>query len=162
LRAANLDLTLVLRVVLDTSAINWLVDTAGAVDTVKAAVAAGAVDVMRTHVNIDEVEATPDAERRGVLRVCVEDVSRPVPTGTAVFDVSRYGEARYGSTLAIAAFEGVKISNPKHVKDALIAATAFFEDCVLVTRDNDLARRARKQGLTVMTPDELVRRSGRA
>ncbi|WP_338091276.1 PIN domain-containing protein [Planosporangium flavigriseum] len=47
-----------------------------------------------------------------------------------------------------------------HSRDALIAATAQFEGCALVTNDKRLAGRARARGVPVLSSAELFARIG--
>jgi rRNA-processing protein FCF1 len=52
-------------------------------------------------------------------------------------------------------FESLRGGNVDHTEDALIAATAEYEDATLVTEDRRLRGRAIKQGIDVIGWSEL-------
>jgi hypothetical protein len=132
------------RYLIDSNIHDKLVDTPGALDLANQLVASGAVSLLGTHVQADEVAATPDPERARLLAsVPVE----PVPTYGAVFGLSRFGMARFGDSEQI---ESLRRGNPGHTKDALIAAPAKYEDATLVTDDAALAKRAGREGIAVI------------
>ncbi|MGP4090103.1 hypothetical protein [Streptomyces sp. KR55] len=57
-------------------------------------------------------------------------------------------------------FELKRSKNIKHTRDALIASTARFEQCALVTNEHRLAKRSRERGLEVLTSAELFAEIG--
>ena len=123
---------------LDTSALNRLVDDADALNALVDK--AGVLRVMITHIQVDEVNRTSDAERKerltALCALCTE-----VRTEGAVYDVSRYDEATYSSEGG-QEIERIKIGNPKHAADALIINTAEGLGCTLVMIDVPAVRRA--------------------
>ncbi len=50
----------------------------------------------------------------------------------------------------------LRSGNIRHTRDALIAATARYENASLITNEHRLTRRAREQGIEVLTPRELL------
>jgi hypothetical protein len=144
------------RVVLDSNAVDPLIDLAGAYRAVRAAVDGGRLDVLYTHVTIDELTATRDPDRRSRLLSTVQDLGRLVPTGVFALGVSRLGLARLSDD--VEAVEVLRSGSVAHTRDALIAITAAIEDCALIT-NNEVRRlpaRARERGIEVMTSADLL------
>jgi hypothetical protein len=143
------------RVVLDSNAVDPLIDLSGAYEAVQAAVDDGRLEVLYTHVTIEELAATHDPDRRSRLLLAVIGLGRLVPTGAFVLNVSRLGLARLSDD--VEAVEGLRSNNVAHTRDALIAVTAAYENCVLVTNEvRRLPARAREQGIEVITSAELL------
>jgi hypothetical protein len=82
------------RVVLDSNAVDPLIDLPGAYEAVQAAVDGGRLEVLYTHVTIEELAATRDPDRRSSLLLAVSALGALVPTGAFALDVSRLGLAR--------------------------------------------------------------------
>jgi predicted nucleic acid-binding protein len=143
------------RVVLDSNAVDPLIDLPGAYEAVQAAVDGGRLEVLYTHVTIEELAATRDPDRRSRLLLAVIGLGRLVPTGAFALDVSRLGLARLSDD--VDAVERLRSNNVAHTRDALIAVTAAHENCVLVTNEvRRLPARAREQGIEVITSAELL------
>jgi rRNA-processing protein FCF1 len=142
------------RVVLDSNAIDPIADTPGTYETVRAAIDAGHLDVMFTHITIEELANIQDYDRRCRLLLLVIDLGRLVPTGSTVLDVSRFNFARYGDDAID--IEALRSKNIDHSRDALIAATAIFEHAALVTNERRLTGRAREHGVEVLTTSQLL------
>ena len=112
------------------------------------------LDLLWTHVTVDELAAIKDVERRALLLNVAIALCRWVPTGAFVVDVSRLGMARlYDDTEAFAAH---RLGNVKHTADALIAVTAEVEGAAVVTYDGPMRSRAEARGLTVYNWSELL------
>jgi hypothetical protein len=77
------------RVVVDSCGVDPLVDVAGAYDAAGAAVDAGQLEILYTHVNTDELAATPDLERRCRLLLVLVALGRLVPTAAIPGQPSR-------------------------------------------------------------------------
>lgn len=144
------------RVVLDANAVDPLVDQPGAFEILEQAITEQRVEVLYTHVTLDELAGVPDLERRRRLILAVVALGRLVPTGAFVLDFSRLNFARLVDD--VDAFEAFRSGNLKHTADALIAATAVFEDAAVVTADQRLTSRAQARGLQVLTMLELLAR----
>jgi hypothetical protein len=143
------------RVVLDSNAVDPLIDLPGAYEAVRAAIDCGRLDVLYTHVTIDELAATRDPDRRSRLLATVRSLGRLVPTGAFILDVSRLGLARLSDD--VEAVETLRSNNAAHSQDALIAITAAYENCALVTNEaRRLPARARERGIEVMTSADLL------
>ncbi|MFD7465184.1 hypothetical protein [Streptomyces tendae] len=143
------------RVLFDTNAVDPLTD-AHTYDVTRQAVEAGSLEVLYTHVTIDELAEIPDVDRRQQLLVLLVSIGRIVPTGSTVVDYSRVEFCRVSSDESEAPFEALRSNNLRHTKDALIADTAVFEGCALVTNERRLTNRARARGIEVLTSAELV------
>ena len=146
------------RAVLDSNAVDPLIDWPGAYEAVRAGLDAGRIELLFTHVNIDELAAVPDLDRRARLLLVLVDIGRLVPTGASAFDVSRLNFARLYDDVDV--IEALRSGNVDHTRDALIAATALFEGCALVTNEKRLAARARDRGIEVLTTLDLLTELG--
>lgn len=147
------------RVVLDSNALDPVIDRPDAYEVLREAVETGKLVMLRTHVNIDEVLDTRDADRRERLHRAWTELTQPVPTGAFVIDTSQIDEA--GLSDDPATVEALRSGNLKHTQDALIAVTALYEECALVTNEvRRLRNRAREQGIEVLTTAELLAEFG--
>ena len=142
------------RVVLDSNAVDPIADLPGAYEVVRAAVDAGQIEILYTHINIDELAAIPDLERRSRLLLLLADLGRLIPTGAFVLDFSRLDFARLGEDTD--GTEAFRSGNVDHTRDALIAVTAEVERCALITNERRLTGRARERGIEVLTTTELL------
>lgn len=84
-----------LRVMLDSNAFNALALDDDAREIVECAVAAGRLELVVTHVQIDEIDRTPDEERRRALRTLT--VGPQTNTAGIVWDVSRFDMANFAT-----------------------------------------------------------------
>lgn len=80
--------------VIDSNAVDPLVDDEGVRETIRGAISDGRLRLFSTHVASDEIGATGEATRRHALLTAVSDVSEVVPTGAFVLVVSRIDMAR--------------------------------------------------------------------
>lgn len=142
------------RVVLDSNSADPLVDVEGAYDQLRNAVDHGLVDVLFTHVVIEELASTPDIERRILLLLAVIGVGRLVPTGVFVIGQSRLDHARLSDSTF--GYEGFSTGTDRHAKDGLIAVTTRFEGATLITNDVRLAARANDRGIRVQSMAEFL------
>ena len=145
-------------VVVDSNFLDYIAGQARACETVRAAIDAGGLNLLCTHVTVDELAEIPDLERRCWLLVLLIDLARLVPTGAAVADFSRANFCRLDDDEE--AFEAFRSGSIAHTRDALIAATAQFERCALVTDDRRLANQARARGIEVLTAADLLSELG--
>lgn len=148
------------RVVFDSNAIDPIADAPGALDALQSAVESGALVVLYTHVTTDELSAIPDADRRARLLLVMGALGRIVPTGDFILDVSRLDFARLGDASSAVAIENLRSNSAAHSRDALIASTARYEQCALVTNERRLAARARDEGIEVLTTASLLAEFG--
>lgn len=149
-------------VMFDTNIFNHILGGSIAID----AVTSLAVPIFVTYVQHDELEATPLEERRvallsifrkvitedaptesfviGVSRIGMAKISSPVlPTESAVWDVSRWDQAKWGDednlyTTIKRLLDGLNNSKKNNIHDALIAETAIKNGLTLITHDSDL------------------------
>lgn len=135
--------------VLDTNIFNWLVD-----GRIQPGDLPGDADFVATHLQIDELNKTGDAERRALLLLKFAKV-RPkmVPTESMVWDTSRWDHAKWGDGKT---YEKLKTdldlrnkSRRNNVLDALIAEVALVNGDTLLTADSDLAAVAAAHGCKV-------------
>jgi predicted nucleic acid-binding protein len=149
------------RYVLDTSAVNRIVDTPGAFEALRRAVERGDLDLLYPHVTLDEVKATPDAERRRRLLEVVEDLARPAVTGVFVLGVSKLDRACLTDDAGVVVFDALRsnnlgVVNNRHTHDALVTSSAQRETCAVVANDERLERRATEQNITVLKTEDFL------
>jgi predicted nucleic acid-binding protein len=146
------------RVVLDSNGVDPLIDLPGAYKVARAAVTAGQLELLFTHVTVTELRATRDPCRRSRLLGILVDLGRGVPTGAVALDVSELDHA----TLSDSAdeVEALRSASIRHTRDALIATAALLETCALVTNERRLTNRARERGIEVLKTVELLAEFG--
>ena len=94
-----------------------------------------------THVQKDEIINTPDEIRRDELLSIFQEVAESVPTESALWGMSNWGESKWaaddlvGKILKELNKKDKRKSNPQ---DALIADTAIKNNYILVTEDGPL------------------------
>jgi predicted nucleic acid-binding protein len=126
----------------DSNVFDVLVDDAAARQAVLAAIEDKRLVLRTTHVQEDELAATPDKDRRTQLQQVVP--RDRVVTSVGVFGVSKWGAASFGGSEE---HEAIR-HGPNHIEDAIIAATAVTDAHVLVTEEKRLRNRAQAR-LTV-------------
>jgi predicted nucleic acid-binding protein len=142
------------RVLLDSNALDPVLNVFGAYEALEHAVNSASLEVFFTHVTVDEIAATPNLEKRQCLLNLLVFLGRPIYTSVVVCDVSRLNFCRLSDDDE--AFEPLRSGNAKHSRDAVIAHTAMTEKLNLVTNEKRLAARARDQGVGVLTTVELL------
>jgi rRNA-processing protein FCF1 len=142
------------RVVLDSNAVDPIADTPGAYEAMRAAVDSGHLELLYTHVNINELTRVPDEHRRAQLVLILVALGRLVPTGSTAVDFSRLDFCRVGDDTDV--LDALRSGNVDHTRDALIASTAVFEKCALVTNEHRLTKRSRERGIEVLSSSELL------
>ncbi|MBK8321533.1 MAG: type II toxin-antitoxin system VapC family toxin [Betaproteobacteria bacterium] len=106
-------------------------------------------ELVATHIQIDEIKRTTDPERRGVLFLTFA-MQQPdiVPTESAVWNVSRWGQAKWGQGQHHAALrtklDSKNDGKANNLQDVLIAEVALSNGYGLVTADEDLAAATRE------------------
>ena len=131
------------------------------------------VDVYVTHVQHDEIRATPCSEKKerleqAFVRLVQEDSQSPgagqISTESAVWDVSRWDECKWpkddnllGSILGDIKPDKENPTRYKNkIRDALIAETAIKNDLTLVTEDGRLKTRVKSLGGDCISWEELL------
>lgn len=145
----------------------------------------GLVIAHSTHIQRDEINNTNVVERRAALAKVFGDVvaisdptdsfgvgisclgearlggERVVPTASAVWGVSRWGQANWGTdddlySVLKAELDKLNRKKPNNIHDALIAETSIKGEYVLVTDDIHLAEVTKKHGGKCFSVDELL------
>jgi hypothetical protein len=112
-------------------------------------------EFVATHVQIDELNRTNDAERRVKLFLHFASV-RPnmLPTESLILGVSRLGHAKLSDDATYAqikgTLDGLNRSKPNNVMDALSAEVALKNEFTLITADGDLRTAAEEHGCKVL------------
>jgi hypothetical protein len=170
-----------LQCMFDTNAFNEMLDS-----RVSASELAHAVSAHATHVQHDEISRTGNEERRAALLEVFQDVvaasiptesfsldnsrldqaklggERVVPTASAVWGVSKWGQAWWGSEDGLYSvlkneLDQLNGSKKNNIQDALIAETALKANHVLITDDEDLTKIVRAHGGQCLSFEELMR-----
>jgi predicted nucleic acid-binding protein len=132
--------------VVDTNIINRLVD-----GQLASANLPSDGNFIATHIQRDELEKTPDEQRRAQLRAKFKEaIDREVLTEATVIGVSRIGLAKISDGKRYSSLRDALSSRNKaksnNTQDALIAEVAIEHGWVLLTADRDLAEVAKKHG----------------
>jgi len=163
----------------DTNVFNRILDGVISLQTLT-----GRLEACATHVQRDEINNTTNPARRAALAQVfgkvvaplptdsfVLDVSRldearlggerVVPTESAVYGVSRYGQAKYAAEDKLISalkdrLDSINGAKPNNVHDALIAETSIKRSHVLVTDDADLAAVTKEYGGQCLSVAELL------
>ena len=138
-----------MRVVLDTVIYNRAVEYPKFGNVLRRACEQGHIQLVSTHVQRDQLKATPDEGKRRELLMLFDAVSATImPTAAAVWDVSKWDEAEWPDDERIKFFEqtlrGTAPAHAGHANDALLAVTAFAMADMFLTADAGLLRRTRK------------------
>ena len=124
-------------------------------DAVLAAVAAGELRLVTTHVQEGQLADIRDPVRRKALQRIPREV---VPSSAPVVAVSRTGRPILGPSPETRAVR----RGPRHVADNVIAEAARTRADLLVTEDRRLAEDARERGVETWTVAALTAWAGRA
>jgi hypothetical protein len=133
-----------MRFMLDTMVFDHIVADAAFAEVVRDAVRSGSITIVTTHIQEDQIAAIPDEEKRTAISRIPR---RVVPTTGFVLDVSRLGMARLADEEPSETIERIGRREMRNVKDALIAASTHDEADALVTEDQTLRKRTRREGL---------------
>jgi hypothetical protein len=142
-----------MRVLLDSNAVDPIVELPGALDFVANEVTAGRVELLMTPTGRREIGRTPDEAVRARLE-SVLGYTAGVLDGAFVFDRTGFNEGVFVEDTSD--FEAVRAGNVKNINDAVIALSAKMEAAALVTNDKQLRSNAPKIGLQVLRPLEFL------
>ena len=137
---------------LDSNAFDALALDDGVRCAIESVVHARTLDLVITHVQMDELDATPDPRRAALRRLTVSATH----TSGFVLDVSRLDMAALSTTEEAAIFDAVTGGNPRHHQDALIVLTARRERIPVVTNDKRLTKQCDAHGVETMTVAGLL------
>jgi hypothetical protein len=136
------------RVVLDTVIYNRAVEYPEFGKILWQACQLGYIKLISTHVQRDQLAATPDTEKRDTL-LSFFDATSPelTPTAALVWDVSKWDHAEFPDEERVEFFKKTLGQTAAlhlgHANDALLAVTAFARADMFVTGDGSLLRRTR-------------------
>ncbi len=114
------------RVLLDSNALDPLMYVPGAFELLRDAVESGELEILVTHVTIDEMAATPDLDKRQWLLVLLFALGRMIDTSGAIVDFSRVNFCRVMDD-DDESIDILRSTSVRHSRDALIAHTALME-----------------------------------
>lgn len=139
-----------MKYVVDTNIFNKLIDGKVSLSELPAD-----AEFVATHVQLDELNATRNLERRANLRAQFLTLSPVIePTESIVWDVSRWDQGKWSDENCVAdaikrELDGVNGAKGNNWQDALIAEVAVKNGYGLITGDHDLANVVRKLGADV-------------
>ncbi|MHB1128906.1 MAG: hypothetical protein ACYC06_02525 [Ilumatobacteraceae bacterium] len=151
-RHADMDPTSrVLKLMLDTNVVDKLVADRELLGILRREVDAGKIELLITHVQIDEVLNTREdkrAKRDALVQLLVELPARRVATYGFIPGLSRLGNAMPGSAGNGALLLELTGGNTRHNEDAVIVLTAawFYAD-VVSENTKDVPKMANKAGI---------------
>jgi hypothetical protein len=118
----------------------------------------GIVEILVTHIQFDQLRATPDsAKRDALLAVAMTIPSTKISTDGAVWGMSKWGEAKWGPGTGDVQIGDITRGNPRHNADGLLVATASSGADVFVTEETRLPNKVRRYNskLKVMSFNEF-------
>jgi hypothetical protein len=135
-----------MKIMFDSMIFDKLAAKPNLVDLLKGLVEDGAILVLTTHIQINELADIPDEEKRKKLsEIPLEITTEIVPTSGAIFGVSAYGYSTHGDARdAEISIDDVMAGSPNDVHDALISSTASVHADVLVTEDKGLTKKLKR------------------
>ncbi|SHL31791.1 PIN domain-containing protein [Anaerocolumna jejuensis DSM 15929] len=109
-----------------------------------------------TSIQIDELCTIPDKKleiRKRNILMLADIRARLIPTSVFVYDSTSYDYAASGDGTVYKKILNENISNKE---DAIIADTAVFEGCTLITEDSRFYDKMKKNNYDVMRFDDFI------
>lgn len=114
-----------------------------------------------THIQLDEIKATTNAERRSRLEsIFLVLIKDQIPTESFVIGVSRLNQAKlsdgsiYNNLLQ--RLNELNKGKPNNMQDLIIAETAMANNLILVTHDRDLSTVITEFGGSTCSLNEII------
>jgi len=144
----------------DTNIFNYILDHIADIGPV-----IGKAEFLATHIQMDELTATSDIDRRCKLLQVFKDItSSTCLTESAVWGISRFGQAKFGGSTKAPPYSSLNTDDlvrswtqeddlfspikdrldvmnggkKNNAQDALISETSIKNGCILITHDRDL------------------------
>lgn len=114
----------------------------------------GYIQLITTHIQRDQIEAISDTQKRAEVEN-IHVSATQVATHGAVWNLSKWNEARFANEGELDKFLGSKIRNNRNLTDALIGLTALKDGNILITDDKSLGKRCQAQGVQVMRSEQF-------
>ena len=154
------------RLLFDTNGIDAIATLDGLYDALRVALEAGDVEVLVTHVQVDELLVMADKntsddqrERRGQLIAMLNGLCnvRHIPTSGFVVGLSRMGSARLDDELKDEIANGPEFARKdSNLKDVLLVNTASADGAEFISFDGQALGYARGRHVAALTPEELL------
>ncbi len=114
-----------------------------------------------THIQRDEIKNTSDPKRKQQLMKVFEDIKQnKIPTSSAVWDVSRWGESKWSDgklyEKILNDLNEIK-KKDNNIQDVLIGETAIKNGLILVTNDKALAEAVKKNSGEAITLNDFLK-----
>ena len=107
---------------------------------------------------VEELAGIPDTKKEIRIQTFLAFSKAQVKFVTdavAVWDVSRWNYARWPEERTIEVYEKILNKEKSNIRDAIIAATAVMESCILLTNDTKLTTKMKNNNYAVMSFSEL-------
>jgi hypothetical protein len=127
---------------LDTNIADRLLADTATFESLRRLMEQGAVRLAKTHVQDEEIADTPSVEKREALARLFSHAER-LDVAVFALDYGNLDEDVFGGPEEEGLFDAVRKENPKHARDAMIAASAKRGCHVLVTDDVTLTGKVR-------------------
>jgi len=129
------------KIMLDTNQYDRLLTAPETCDRFLKLLSDGKMELLTTHIQRDEISAIDDVEKRVRLEAILTH-ARLIGTRGAIFDISRWGLARFGDEEDHRLIEHIRGGAwERKSEDALVAATAAKDADLFVTDDKPLTHR---------------------
>ncbi|MSO85492.1 MAG: hypothetical protein EXR02_06765 [Rhodospirillales bacterium] len=110
-----------MKIMLDSNVYDQIIARDGFSNRLNEAVQRGHIEILKTHIQDDELTRIPDPEK---VRAVSEVPGQEINTSGSVWGVSKWGKSCWGDGPADIKFDDIQRGNSKHTNDALIAITA--------------------------------------
>ena len=139
------------KIVFDSNVFDKIIEDREAFEKLTQKMRTRVIQVITTHIQRDELSRTSDLVKRTKLLDTYDALANEVPTSGAIWGVSKWGKALWGTARQNDILENIKLNNPKHAEDALIAVTANSQADLFVTEENPkrLPHRIKQAGLNI-------------
>ena len=126
-----------------------------------AAKLAGELQIIRSHIQIDQNDRMPDKERLSRIKSLRDEFEESEsPTSLFILGSSRLGQAKLGSESISQAYDSL-VPSPKtslgNKLDAVLALTAQDSGALFVTADKILAKKCRRYSIPVWELADLIK-----
>ncbi|MBK5280540.1 MAG: hypothetical protein JJE16_00470 [Nitrospiraceae bacterium] len=132
------------RIALDTNIVNRIAATTGLIEEICTVAKAGRIIIVGIPTVRNELEQTPDLDRRALLVGVYDQFPREdVLDQASVWDASKWGQSLWGDgSHTGVSVEATRTGNThRGARDGIIAVTASGKADVLVTEDRELKRK---------------------
>jgi predicted nucleic acid-binding protein len=150
-----------MRVLLDTTALNWLTDNPGSAEEFLQARRAGRIEVLVTPEAANEIRDTKDPLRRAALEAMLTNFFPLTPTRVPRFGAFRSGLGRVAQPADMSRLDALQFLHDGQDRNLATNAGGYRCD-VFLTRDQEMSSKKRTRveaqlgGTRVLTPEAFM------